>query len=331
MRYLGSKTLLLGEIGNIVEEYKKEGVFCDPFGGIGTVGNFMKKKGFEVIAGDILYFAHCFQLATIENNGEIDYKKVKETLSVKTNNEIEYYLNTLSRRDGWLVEEYARKRKFFTEENAKRIQACIDCIQTWRCQNLLQDKEYKVIIASLIQSFDKVANTAGTYYAFLKEFYRKAKNSFSFKLIQPYESKKECHSYLIDAERLVKRNNCDILYLDPPYNERNYGRYYHLPENIAKGIKPIPIGKSGVYVENLIDSPYNKKAEATENFQMLIDNTSAKCIIFHYTDNGIIKINDAREIMGAKGKVDEFYFDCKGYNTVSNKEKCRHHILRVIR
>lgn len=331
MRYIGSKTSLLEEIGSIAEEYKKEGVFCDPFGGIGTVGTFMKKKGYQVITGDILYFAHCFQTAVIENNGEVDYIKVKKLLSVDADAEIEQYLNTLTVNDGWLIEEYARKRKYFTEENAKHIQACIDCVQKWKNQGVLQDKEYKVLIASLIQSFDKVANTAGTYYAFLKEYYRKAKNPFVFRLIQPHQSEKECHSYYMDAERLVEKHECDILYLDPPYNERNYGRYYHLPENVAKGIKPIPLGKSGMYVKDLVNSAYNRKSESTEKFQELIKKARAGCIIFHYTDDGLIKIDDAREILNKKGKVEEFYFDCKGYNTVSNIEKCRHHILRVIR
>jgi len=331
MRYLGSKTSLLQEIWNIVEDYKKEGVFCDPFGGIGTVGGYMKKKGYQVITGDILYFAHCFQTAIIENNGEVSYKKVKEFLSVDTDSEIEDYLNTLSVNDGWLINEYARKRKYFTEENAKHIQASIDCIQYWKTKGILNDKEYKVMIASLIQSFDKVANTAGTYYAFLKEYYRKAKRPFDFKFIQPYESKKTCNSYCMSAEQLVEQCECDILYLDPPYNERNYGRYYHLPENIAKGITPIPEGKSGIYVKDLINSSYNKKSEATEKFNELIDKAKSGCIIFHYTDDGLIKVDDARKILRKKGKVEEFYFDCKGYNTVTNMEGCRHHIIRVIR
>ena len=63
MRYLGSKTLLLDKIYEIVKDYSNDGIFCDPFGGIGTVGSYMKKKGYQVITGDILQFAHFFQVA----------------------------------------------------------------------------------------------------------------------------------------------------------------------------------------------------------------------------------------------------------------------------
>ena len=55
MRYFGSKTLLRNQIFEIICEYNG-GIFCDPFGGIGTVGAKMKEKGFQVISGDILDF-----------------------------------------------------------------------------------------------------------------------------------------------------------------------------------------------------------------------------------------------------------------------------------
>ena len=59
MRYLGSKTLLLENIAYLIENYHQS-TFCDPFGGIGTVGSYMKTKGYKVLSGDLLNFAHCF-------------------------------------------------------------------------------------------------------------------------------------------------------------------------------------------------------------------------------------------------------------------------------
>lgn len=330
MRYLGSKTLLLDDIANIVQDYTKEGTFCDPFGGIGTVGKFMKEKGYQVITGDILYFAHCFQISLIENNEDVALDGLKNKFFGTNDIDVEQYLNSLAFKDGWLVEEYARKRKFFTEENAMKIQACIDCIYQWKENDMLNGNEYEILIASLIQSFDKVANTAGTYYAYLKKIYRKAKNIFYYELLKPIKSEKKCKAYLEDANQLVKKHECDVLYLDPPYNERNYERYYHLPENVANATIPVPYGKSGVYATGNGSSLYNKKLQATIAFDNLIDNSRAGCIIFHYTDIGLININDARDILRKKGNVQEFYFDCKGYSTVSNAEKCKHHILKVI-
>lgn len=327
MRYLGSKTLLLDQIAQLISIYGNHGVFCDPFGGIGTVGSFMKSKGCRVVTGDLLNFAHCFQIALIENNGMPNFLGVKDEIGV---DDIERYLNERTSEEGWLIDEYAVKRKYFTLENARHIQGCMECINEWKQKEILHAGEYEVLIASLIQSFDKVANTAGTYYAYLKKYYRKANNKFRYCLLQPTVGNRSCKAYLMDANELVKKQECDILYLDPPYNERNYLRYYHLPETVSLGIKPVPQGKSGVYVYRKVESSYNKKLKATEAFEDIIKSTSAKCIIFHYTDTGIINVSDVRDILMKKGALDEFYFDCKGYNTVPDGKNCQHHIFRVM-
>lgn len=190
MRYLGSKTLLLEEIAEIIKEYNCNGVFCDPFGGIGTVGSYMKKLGFSVITGDILNFAHYFQIALIENNDKECFEKLRTFLKLQTYDDLEKYLSQLERKEGWLIKEYAEKRQFFTIENACHIQGCIDSIMKWQEDEVISKKEYAILIASLIQSFDNVANTAGTYYAYLKEYYRKAKKPFKFKILPVTVGKK---------------------------------------------------------------------------------------------------------------------------------------------
>lgn len=329
MRYLGSKTLLLDAIGELVEDYAGNGVFCDPFGGIGTVGNYMKKNGFTVITGDILNFAHFFQIALVENNEQHCFQKLKKYLDIHSQEELERYLSEIVQKSGWLVREYAEKRQFFTYENACHIQACIDSINQWKNKRIIDKKEYAILMASLIDSFDRVANTAGTYYAYLKEYYRKAKRPFRFQLLETTVGNNNCKSYLMDANALVRNVKCDILYLDPPYNGRDYNRYYHLPETVSRGIIPEPIGRSGMFTANSIRSDYNcRRAEAA--FEDLIKHVHAQCIIFHYTDNGLIKIQDARTILNQKGDVEEFYFDCKGYNTTHTESKCQHHIFKVV-
>ena len=329
MRYLGSKKQLLGDIYSYTTDIPLNGVFCDPFGGIGTVGSFMKEKGFKVISGDILYFAHCFQSAKIESRSS----RIFEGLKGITNNIgeecVEEYLNGIEPKYGWIVREYSEERQYFTYENALRIQADYDCIQGWKKRMLIDEFEYKILISSLINSFDRVANTAGTYYAFLKKFYRKALKRFVFRIIKETPGNKSCETYLSDALDLVKNHDCDILYLDPPYNNRNYQRYYHLPETIAKGVTPVPSGKSGVYVNKTINSAFNNKSLATESFEKIINATNAKRIIFHYTDNGVINIADAKNILRAYGDIDDKYIYCKGYKTTSIDNKTSHHIISV--
>ncbi|MBO4999016.1 MAG: HAD hydrolase family protein [Lachnospira sp.] len=105
-------------------------------------------------------------------------------MNLKTDSDLEKYLSQIINYEGWMISEYSRKRQFFTYENACHIQGCIDNIKQWEKEGVLTDKENAILIASLIQSFDNVANTAGTYYAYLKEYYRKAKRPFKFKLLE---------------------------------------------------------------------------------------------------------------------------------------------------
>lgn len=328
MRYLGSKTLLLEQIHQLIREYDK-GIFCDPFGGIGTVSSYMKKQGYKVVTGDILNFAYYFQLALVGYEKECDFDKLKEYLHINSNEELEMYLSNIVFSDSWVEKEYSVKRKFFTKENARHIQGCIECIKEWDEKGIIEEKERIVLLASLINSFDKVANTAGTYYAYLKDFYRKSIKEFKFSLLHTIPGK-ECYSYKMDANELVKNTECDVLYLDPPYNQRDYAKYYHFPETVSLEVVPKPVGKSGMFQLNAVKSNYNRKKLAIDAFEELIFNAKAKCIIFHYTDNGLIDIDRAKKILGKRGKIEkEIYFDSKGYNTTGTKQRCQHHIIKV--
>ena len=327
MRYLGSKTLLLEQIYNVVAEYEN-GIFCDPFGGIGTVGSFMKQKGFRVISSDILQFPYFFQYSLIERSEDLDFHKLKNHLDTDSLVGIEKKLSNSFAYDGWLVQEYSLKRLFFSTENARIIQGCINVIDSWVKNELVDDNERKVLVASLINSIDKVANTAGTYYAYLKQLDRRAVKSFRFTFLHSTKGP-ESFAFNMDAEELVKKVKCDVMYLDPPYNERNYSAYYHLPETIASGSVPIPKGKSGIYQSNSILSAFNKKEMAMKAFERIVRNSNAKCIIFHYTDNGLIDINDAKDVLSSVGDVIlDCYMDSKGYNTIQGHKRNTHHILK---
>ena len=327
MRYLGSKTMLLEQIHQLTKGLEN-GIFCDPFGGIGTVGGFMKKNGYQVITGDLLNFAYYFQCSLIAFDEKMEFERLKRYLGIYTTKDLEMYLSLVRKQEGWLIEEYARKRRFFTVDNACHIQACIDCIGSWYGNSIIDEKERILLLASLINSFDKVANTAGTYYAYLKQFYRKAIKPFQFSLLQSVEGGVG-YSYKMDAKDLVKQTKCDILYLDPPYNNRNYASYYHLPETISLGIEPKPVGKSGIYHSHNSRSVYNGR-KATEAFEELINSADAQCIIFHYSDDGLIDIAAAKSILQKKGsRFEEHYLDCRGYTTTKESINCKHHIMKV--
>lgn len=327
MRYLGSKTLLLEQIHELVGPQPTGTVFCDPFGGIGTVGSYMKRNGFQVVSGDVLQFAHYFQRAIVQ----LDEIPLFLGIAHETGADVEAYMNQLSNAQGWFVDAYSKERGFFTKENACKIQGCVDAIWEWRNNQSINEDEYAFLIASLIQSMDRVANTAGTYYAYLKQFYRKALQPFSFRFLSPVKGMCRCRCILKDANELVRQEQCQILYLDPPYNTRDYARYYHLPESIARGEIPVPLGKSGVPQARDTRSAYIQRVSAETAFAELLKSCRCEMMLFHYTDNGLLSTKFIREHLSELGNLHEYYFDCKGYRT-SESASCgsQHHVYKVM-
>jgi adenine-specific DNA-methyltransferase len=329
MRYFGSKISTIETVYGLVSELKPSGTFCDPFGGICSVGSFFRKKGYLVWSGDILTFPYFFQIAKLKSIQTVAYKKLLSELKINNISEIEFFLNTLSSRNGWFVREYSEKRSFFTKANAMKIQACRQTIKTWSKNGWINSDEHAVLLASLIESMDRVANTAGTYYAYLKNWYRKAIIDFSFKFITPVSSALDGQCFLESADKIVKRRHFDILYLDPPYNDRSYAHYYHLPETIATEKSPKVFGKSGMPKGSRQPSEYNRKADASKALLNLLKGANFNLLVFHYSDNGIISPKELLSILSIFGDVQSHKIDTVGYTSKSKTRKTKHNLYLV--
>jgi adenine-specific DNA-methyltransferase len=239
------------------------------------------------------------------------------------------YLNSLKPKNGWIVKEYSNKRAFFTKKNAAKIQACRREIMEWRLKGWLNYDEHAVLLASLICSMDKIANTAGTYYAFLKTWHRKALIDFRFDLIMPsFSTMKGCCACQ-PAEDLVQRRRFDILYLDPPYNERSYAQYYHLPETIALEKTPKVHGLSGIPDHISTTSDFNRPKKAANALKRILDKANFRLLIFHYSDQGIISPDEITDILSIYGKIENLIISSNGYTTKKKNRSIKHHLYIV--
>ncbi len=329
MRYFGSKVSTIETLCDLVSQRVSSGSFCDPFGGIGSVGSYFKSKGYSVWSGDILNFAHFFQIARLKFSRPLSFRRVIDKLGLESRNDLIDLLNAITPKKGWFLKEYSDKRSFFTGRNARKIQACRRKIITWGQEGWLNHDEHAVLLASLINSMDKVANTAGTYYAFLKKWHRKALNDFRFELILPVSSKSKGYCFHEPANTLVKRQHFDILYLDPPYNQRSYAHYYHLPETIALEKTPKVHGMSGIPRDISGESRFNRPREAKHALVDLLNSASFNFVVFHYADNGIITPREVRDILSSYGEIEDFLVDSKGYTTTEKPRKVKHHLYLV--
>lgn len=329
MRYFGSKVSTLKDLYCLISERVPSGTFCDPFGGIGSVASHFQSKGYDVWSGDILNFTHYFQIARLKFSRKTFFKKLIQKLCLDNCEDLVAYLNDISPKKGWFVSEYSDRRKFFTNKNAEKIQACRRAIKAWNQEGWLSYDEHAVLLASLINSMDKVANTAGTYYAYLKTWHRKALTDFHFDFIEPVSCENKGRCFHEPASSLVRRRHFDVLYLDPPYNQRSYAHYYHLPETIALEKTPKIHGMSGIPNNIKTISQFNRPSGAKKSLVDLLDNASFGMMVFHYTDDGIIEPADVKSILSRYGTIEEFLIDSKGYTTKEKSKNVQHHLYLV--
>lgn len=307
MNYIGSKYSILSYIDEVVEDFvklKKDVIFCDIFAGTGVVSKYFKEKGYNIISNDIQYFSYVTLKGLIENSEELKFEKL-----LKRHIDPFVCLNGLNGKKGFIYKNYSLggtrkcefKRQYFSDENAKKIDACRIKIEKWKKKDLINYNEYYYLIACLIEAADKVANTASVYEAFLKQLKKSAQKPIIINPLELIFKNKKYDIYNEDSKELIKKVKGDILYIDPPYNNRKYDTNYHILETIALYDNPKIKGKSGIRVEDSKKSNYCVKDKAALELDNLIKNAKFKYILLSYNDEGIIPIEEIEKIMKKYG------------------------------
>jgi adenine-specific DNA-methyltransferase len=313
-RYLGNKYKLLEFIQEIIElKCKKIESFFDIFGGTGVVGDKFNSKEVKIISNDLLNTNYVCLKAFLESKQDI-----KEGISKKIG-----YLNSLEViTDNYFSENFGNT--FFTIENARKIgfiREEIDRISE-------SEEEKNILLCSLIYAVDKIANTVGHYDAFRK----KLDAIKPITLLIPdinYTSNLNNEVFNEDANTLIRKITCDVLYIDPPYNSRQYSDAYHLLENLSEWKKPKVEGIAKKMDRTHIKSAYCLK-NATQAFEDLIMNANCKHILLSYNNtaktkddrsNARIEDRDIIRILKQRGSIEIFEKEYKAFTTGKSSGK----------
>ncbi len=331
MRYFGSKASTVQHVVKLALSGMQVNTAADAFGGLGIIGAELRRQDVRVTTCDLLTMPYAFQYVRVACSVVPRYLSVRQRLGLRSTSEVAHYLNSRSNRRSWLVREFASERRFFLPGNAARIAGAWDAIRRWDKQSLLSEPERNHVIASLINGVDACANTAGTYYAFLKDWDRKAKRNFAFKFIDVAPGHPKGEAFKGDALALLRGKSFDLLYLDPPYNERDYARYYHLPESLANLARPKtnPDSLSGQPVGEAATSTKFREALRLAYLTQVVQEVRWKRLVVQYADNAFIRLADLREMLGAQGKMREIVVDALRYTTKSEKRHICHHVFVV--
>ena len=134
------------------------------------------------------------------------------------------------------------------------------------------------------------------------------------------DNNKDNEIYQQDANNLIRKIECDILYIDPPYNERQYAPNFHVLESLAVWDKQELSGKTGQRKYEDKKSKYCLKKESISAFNDLISNAKARYIVVSYNNEGIIPREEIIRILQNKGDVTEYTTDYRRFRTERDNE-----------
>ena len=309
-RYLGSKYKLLPFITRVVEsECKNINTVADIFAGTGAVASaFIDRK---LITNDIMYSNYICHFAWFSS----EYYSEEKIIEIITQ-----YNNLKVIEDNYMSDNFSNT--YFSLDDCRKIGFIRQDIEDKFNSGEINAKERALLITSLLYAMDKIANTCGHYDAYRQGV--KFEKHLELYVPQPEAGiNKNNVCYNMNTNELAPEIEADLVYIDPPYNSRQYCDAYHLLENVARWEKPEVFGVARKMDRTSLKSDYCTQ-KATATFESLIDSIHAKYILLSYNNmsnkgndrsNAKISDDDIIRILNKKGKVKVFSEDYKAFST----------------
>ncbi|HEX2172131.1 MAG TPA: DNA adenine methylase [Dehalococcoidia bacterium] len=352
--YLGNKRRLLpwlaealGRTGQV-----RGATFLDLFAGSGVVSRLAKSLGFRVIANDWEPFSFWLNQAAIGLNRPPAFDRLDGAERVFD------HLNRLPPVDGYLARHYCpeddgapdpdRERLFFTRANGRRLDAMREQIAEWEAAGVIDEAEKAYVLAPLLFTTSYVSNTSGVFKAFHRGWGGQTGTAhyriLSRATLRPpvlRDNAQFNRVHQADAAAIAGRAWADIVYLDPPYNQHQYGSNYHLLNTLALWDKP-PLSprhepgrrgqKSAIRLDWRADrrSAYCSRRTAPEALAGLLDQIDARHIILSYSSEGLIPAEQLLGILSQHGRLQVLTRPYKRYRVSSQRYSARAHTQEIV-
>lgn len=309
-RYLGNKYKLLPFITDVVNnECHDICTFADIFSGTGAVSYAFRDK--TLITNDLLYSNYISNIAWFGAEPYNPDKIIEHIVEYNTVNEV---------KDNYMTENFSDT--YFSEYDCTKIGYIREDIENKYHAGAINFRERAILITALLYAMDKIAVTCGHYDAYRKGAEYPNHLELSVPLAD-VTNNTDNQCYHEDANDLVKHISADLVYIDPPYNSRQYCDAYHLLENVSLWQKPPVYGVARKMDRRGMKSRYCTTS-ATEAFAQLIKDIKAHYIILSYNNmaekgnnrsNAKISDESIMKILMEKGKVKVFEENYRPFTT----------------
>lgn len=333
-------------------------VFLDPFAGSGAVARLARLMGLKVLANDWEFYSYIINRAHLAvNAGEAaelfadrgGYEGIFSFLNnLSPPPETERYISRYYSPQDTAAADYRRERLFYTLENGLRIDGLRSKIEelypgfaqeesnsrsnsrsssSSSSRSRRRRIEKELLLASLLYQCATHTNTSGVFKACHKGFGGHGKDALK-RIMEPIhlempvliDSAERTEVFRLDAAQFLSGRSGDICYIDPPYNQHQYGSNYHLLNTIALWDKPaadIEFNTAGVLKNKAAirrdwvktKSPYCYKESAPEAFRMLLSSIDCRYLMVSYNTEGIIPFGELTDMLASQGRLDLFTSD----------------------
>lgn len=310
------------------------GTVADIMAGTGSVALELKKNGYSVIASDIMTYSF-HHLVTNLQIGEypafsgLAGSGVISPDSLQPYRDTLKFLNSLEGKQGYFFREFSPDgkplngcpaRKYFTSNNAAKIDAVRETINEWIEIKAITPVEESLLKHTLIMAVNDVANISGTYGYFLSDFRSSACSDIVLKPAEIYTNNSIGHTVRIGfAEELAASISADLCYIDPPYMKRQYAANYHILETIARGDFPEAMGKSGLRDWWDQHSKLCTKTRGIQSFEKIMSDMHCDRFLVSYSEDGLFSLDQLRECFGQFGTVEVQLIDYNRFRSNDSK------------
>lgn len=348
-RYIGNKSKLTPYIIDRVRELIGDsGVIADIMAGTGTVSLELRKAGYSVIASDVMTYSYHHLMVNLCIGTEPPFLGlVKEIGSVDIRQSmyeaVLSYLNQLPPMDGFFFKEFSPEgrpqngcepRKYFTSENASKIDAIRIKINEWIDKGLVDKIEESLLKHTLIMAVNEVANISGTYGYFLSEFKKNSIAPLNLKPVEFYKENSDGHTVKIGfAENIAATITADLCYIDPPYMKRQYAANYHILETIARGDFPDAVGKSGLRNWWEQHSKLCTKTRGIQSFEKILSDINCSKFLISYSEDGLFSLEQLTKCFQNFGSVIVQEIDYNRFKSNGSKlpKKLKEYLISIER
>jgi adenine-specific DNA-methyltransferase len=293
IKYIGSKRRLVPLILDVVRQRAPRAQSAiDMFSGSARVGYAFKGAGLRVHANDHNAYAHTLARCYVEADASL-LPEVERVLAE---------LRQVSPHAGWFTKTFCEDARFFHPKNG----ALVDAMRARIAELALAPLLESAVLVSLMEAADRVDSTVGVHMAYLKSWAPRALHDLQLRApeLLPRAAHGAGTAHRLDAAEAAREIVADVAYLDPPYNQHNYLRNYHIWESLVLWDKPEVFGVANKRVDcKERPSAFNLKRQALAALRDVVEHVQAKLLVVSFNDEGFFERATLEALLEERGPV----------------------------